>query len=66
MLWELRKAVDESGLKFKYLSQKVGVGASTMSRWVSEERAIPDEAIKMICYLLGKKPSQLFPSKRMK
>jgi transcriptional regulator with XRE-family HTH domain len=48
----LKKIIDASGLKQKWIAKRIGIDAATLSRYVSGERVAPVDVIKTVAKLL--------------
>ena len=57
----IKKVIWDSGLRKNYIAEKIGVPPSHVSMWISESRNPSKPRIKMLCRILGCKPSDLYP-----
>ena len=52
MITKLKVAIDASGLKQKHIAKKAGIEPTLLSRYVTGDRELSDEAVRRIAKVL--------------
>lgn len=55
----LARVLEVQGRRLIWVAARLGVDASTVSRWRSGERPIPEQRLKQLASVLGVAPEQL-------
>ncbi len=54
------KAINDSGLKKRYIAERIGVSEQTLSSMIAGKRKITVDEFFGICQVLNKKPEELY------
>ena len=58
---KIKEVIALTGLRKNWIADKMGVPASHISMWISEERKMNKDRVKSMCKLLNCKVVDLFP-----
>lgn len=60
----IKKIIEEKGLKQKYVAKKMGMSESSFSACINEKKIIRPEHIQKICNILEVTPNELINTKQ--